>query len=213
MSAPKPGAARRSPEKRIGLFGGSFNPPHLAHLALARLAVDTLQLDELRWVVAGKPWQKDERDLVAPEHRLMMVRLLAAGEPRFVADDSEIRRGGPTFTIDTVRDLAVAQPNAALVLVIGQDQYARFDTWHDWKELLSRVTLAVASRNGETPMPPRALIGLWHRIEVLDLPNLPHSSADIRERVRRGEWVRTLVGDAVASYIDRQALYRAAARR
>lgn len=194
---------------RIGLFGGSFNPPHLAHLALARLARDSLQLDELRWLPAGQPWQKPEADLAPAEHRAAMVRLLIQGEPRFVLDDRELRHAGPTYTIDTVRAIEAAQPRAMIFLVIGQDQYARFDTWRDWRELLSRVTLAVAPRAGQTPRASTQMVSVWHRVRLLDLPRIDASATDIRQRAARGEPLADHVGAAVAGYIAQHALYGA----
>jgi nicotinate-nucleotide adenylyltransferase len=194
---------------RIGLLGGSFNPPHLAHLALGRVARDTLALDELRWLPAGRPWQKPPGELAAAGHRAEMVRLLIRGEPRFVLDDTELRRPGDSFTIDTVRALEAAHPRAMIYLVIGQDQYARFDTWHEWRELLSRVTLAVAARDGQTPRPSRELMHVWHRVRLLELPAMPISATDIRARAARREALAPMVGAAVAGYIDQHALYRA----
>ncbi len=141
--------------RRVGLFGGSFDPPHLAHRALGDLALSHLGLDELRWLPAGQPWQKAARVLAARAHRLAMLQLLLAGEPRFVIDERELDRAGPTYTIDTVREYAAEHPGTELLLVIGQDQYGRFDTWREWRELLERVTLAVAGRDGNSPAAPR----------------------------------------------------------
>jgi nicotinate-nucleotide adenylyltransferase len=140
--------------RRVGMFGGSFNPPHRAHRALARLACDVLALDELRWLPAGQPWQKPAGDLAPPEHRLAMVQALVQGEPRFVVDNRELCRQGPSYTLDTVRELSAEQPGTEWVLVIGQDQYARLASWHGWRELLASVTLAVAAREGQAVQAP-----------------------------------------------------------
>jgi nicotinate-nucleotide adenylyltransferase len=198
--------------KRIGLFGGSFDPPHLAHLAMARLARDNLALNEVRWVPAGQPWQKAGRTMASAADRTAMVRLMIDGEPGFVLDDVEIRRAGPSYSIDTVRTCAAAEPGALLYLIVGQDQYARLHTWHQWRDLLRRVTLAVAGRAGASPMPSSELISVPHRIEQIDLPNMPLSSTHVRERAQRGDAVAPLVGDAVAGYIETHALYRADTR-
>lgn len=195
---------------KVGLFGGSFDPPHLGHLALARQARDQLALDELRWVPAGDPWQKADRRLAPAAQRLAMVEALIAGEPRMRVDDVETRRAGPSYTIDTVRALRAERPDATLVLVIGQDQYARLPTWHRWRELVDAVTLAVASRDGARVRPPDELASLAHRVEVLAMPPVAVSSTDVRAAAAAGADVRTLVGDAVARYIDRHALYRGA---
>lgn len=193
---------------RIGLLGGSFDPPHLAHLSLARTALQTLDLDELWWLPAGQPWQKAGRALEAGVHRSAMVRLLIQGEPRFRLDERELRRTGPTYTVDTVRECRAAHPEADFFLILGQDQYGRLDTWRDWPALLQDVTLAVAGRAGQVPAPPAALAGHPHRLEVLPLPDIPVSSSALREALARGDEVSLMVGEAVAGYIARHHLYR-----
>lgn len=197
--------------RRIGLLGGSFDPPHLAHLALGRLARDALGLDELRWLPAGTPWQKAAQQRAPAAHRLAMLAALLDGEPRCVLDDRELRRPGLSYTIDTVRALQAEQPGADWFLVIGQDQYARFDTWRDWPELLQRLTLAVAGRAGSAPQAPAALAAHPHCVVALDLPPLHISATDIRRRLAAGEpasALAPLVGPAVARYIDQHRLYR-----
>ena len=138
---------------KTGLFGGSFDPVHLAHLSLAHCALEQLALDRLLWLPAGRPWQKLQpgggRGLASPVHRRAMVELMIEGEPRFAVDDSELERDGASYTIDTVRARLAADPAEQLFLVIGQDQYERLHTWRDWRELLARVTLAVAARAGQ----------------------------------------------------------------
>ena len=194
---------------RIGIFGGSFNPPHLAHLALARVAVQSLQLDELRWLPAGAPWQKPAGALAPAEDRAAMVRLLMADEPRQTLDLRELLRQRPSYTVDTARELKAEFPEAELVLVIGQDQYARLDTWRDAAQLRSLVSFAVAAREGRTPSPPAAWSGLAHAMNVLPLPRTDISATGIRERIAAGQPVSPLVGEAVARYIDQHLLYRA----
>jgi nicotinate-nucleotide adenylyltransferase len=193
---------------RIGLLGGSFDPPHLAHLALARTALQTLQLDELWWLPAGRPWQKAGRALADGTHRAAMVRLLVQDEPRFRLDARELDRPGPTFTVDTVRECRAERPDAAFFLILGQDQYGRLDTWREWPALLGEVTLAVAARSGQPPLPPPALAAHPHRLEVLPLPDMPESSTALREALTRGDEVSPMVGQAVAGYIARHHLYR-----
>lgn len=130
----------------IGLLGGSFDPIHVGHLALARAALDRLRLDEVRFIPAGRPWQKG--DITEAAHRAKMVALAIADEPRFVLDMHEIERPGPTYTIDTLRGLRAALgPATPLVLVLGADQMQRLDTWRDWRHLLDYAHLAVARRN------------------------------------------------------------------
>lgn len=220
------------PAYRIGLLGGSFDPPHLAHLALARVAVRALALDELRWLPAGAPWQKAGRTMAPAAHRAaMLAELLAdlpddmrddmpadrlADEPaaapsklvRQVIDERELQRSGPTYTIDTVRELQAEQPGADWFFILGQDQYARFDSWRDWPELLQRLTLAVAGRAGQPPTPPAALAAVPHRVAALDLPRQDIAASDIRARLAAGQPVAALVGRRVAGYIDQHQLYK-----
>jgi nicotinate-nucleotide adenylyltransferase len=198
--------------RRIGLFGGSFDPPHLAHRALADIALRALALDELRWLPAGQPWQKAGRRLAEPAHRAAMVALAAEGEPRFVLDERELHRAGPSYTIDTVRELRREQPGAELFLVIGQDQYARLPTWQAWRELVDAVTLAVAARDGIAPQADEALAAVPHRLAVLPLPRLDISATDIRARTAAGQPIDALVGAPVARYISDHHLYGSAAR-
>ncbi|HEY0821237.1 MAG TPA: nicotinate-nucleotide adenylyltransferase [Rhizobacter sp.] len=195
--------------KRIGLFGGSFDPVHSAHVALARQALAELSLDEVRWIPAGQPWQKS-RQLAAPQHREAMVRLAIEGEARFVLERCELKRQGPSFTLDTVRELQAREPGSAWFLILGQDQYAGLHTWRDWRELLSRVTLAIANRPGVTPAPHADVQKVPH--QMVPLPMMDISSTAIRAHVARGEGVTDLVPPAVARYIDQNDLYRGTPR-
>ena len=203
---------------RIAIFGGSFDPVHNAHVALARLALDELQLDELRWVPAGQAWQK-ARPLTAARHREAMLRLAIKGEPRFSVSRIELERAGASFTLDTVREMQAemqsemqnAPLSAQWFLLIGQDQYAGFHTWQGWQELLARVTLAVAQRCGPggTGAQPWAVDAQVQRAaqQAVTLPMMDVSSTDIRERVASGQGIDDLVPPAVARYIDQHNLY------
>lgn len=191
--------------RRIGIFGGTFDPPHRAHLALACAARDTLALDELRWVPAGQPWQKARAITPAP-HREAMVREAIAGERGFVLDRCELERDGPSYMVDTVDTLRAKEPGASWVLVLGHDQWAGLHTWHRWKDLLAAVELAVANRPGTALSADAEVLGRA-RLTV-PLPLLDISSTDIRQRVSRGEPIDRLVPPAVARYIERHHLYR-----
>lgn len=193
--------------KRVGLYGGSFDPPHRGHVALARTALEHLRLDELRWVPAGVPWQKS-RTLAPVPDRQAMVMAAIAGEPRFVLEPCELWRPGPSYMIDTVRELQAAEPDADWFLVIGQDQYANLHTWHEWRDLVKRVTLAVAARDGVDPTPSPELAAEPHRTVTLPLPRIDMSSSEIRQRIADGRDYTDMVPPAVASYIDRHPLYR-----
>jgi nicotinate-nucleotide adenylyltransferase len=195
-------------KRRIGLFGGSFDPVHNAHLALARQALHELQLDELRWVPVGQAWQKS-RPLTPAVHREAMLRLAIADEPRFVLEDCELRRPGPSYTLDTVRELQAATPDAQWYLVIGQDQYAGLHTWFGVEQLLPRVTLAVAQRPGA---PPEADARVRGAAQVsLALPPTAVSATDLRARLAAGQDISALVPPPVAQYIHQHRLYRGTA--
>jgi len=192
--------------RRAGVFGGSFDPPHRAHLALARSALEHLALDEVRWLPAGLQWQKTRRPSPAHDRRAM-VALAIEGEPRFVLDDRELARSGPSYTVDTLRELH-AGPPADWFLLLGQDQYANLHTWHEWPALLQLATLAVASRDGVVPAPAAPLAAVPHRMVVLPMPRMDVSATAVRRRAAAGADVGDMVPAAVARYIDRHRLYR-----
>ena len=192
------------PSRRIGIFGGSFDPVHNAHVALALQALSDLALDELQWVPAGQPWQKS-RVLTSGAHREAMIRLAIDGEPRFVLSRCELERQGLSYTIDTVRELQAGEPSARWFLLIGQDQYAGFHSWHGWRELLARVTLAIAGRPGASLAADRQVLGVPHVAVTLAMMDV--SSTHIRERLCAGQQVDNLVPAAVARYIEQNHLY------
>ena len=191
--------------ERIGLFGGSFDPVHLAHLALAQCAVDQLELDRLLWVPAGHPWQKP--GVTEAAHRLAMVQLMVEGAPAFAVDERELKREGASYTVDTAEELRAANPGAELFLIIGQDQYARLPTWHRWQDLVRQVTLAVAARAEEEVHAAAEVAAVSQKVQRLAMPAMHVSSTEVREKVSRGEDIRPLVGNAVAQYISRHRLY------
>jgi len=196
----------QAPGRRVGLLGGTFDPVHSAHVALAHAALDGLGLDEVRWIPAGRPWQKGR---ISPAvHREAMVRLAIEGEPRFTLDRLEIEREGASYTLDTVRVLQQREPDTAWFLIIGQDQYAGLHTWGNWQELLARVTLAVANRPGVAAAVHPDVLACPHR--AVPLPMLDISSTDIRARVAAGQAISGLVPPGVARYIETHRLYGAA---
>jgi len=190
---------------RVGLFGGTFDPVHTAHVMLAQAALQALRLDQVRWIPAGQPWQKT-REVTAAVHREAMVRLAVAGEARFVLDRIEIQRSGPSYTLDTVKALAEAWPQTEWFLIIGADQYASLHTWVDWRDLLGRVVLAVANRPGKLPTVQSEVLAFPH--QAVPLPMLDISSTDVRERTNRGADISALVPPDVARYIETHRLYR-----
>jgi len=196
--------------RQVGWFGGSFDPVHRAHLALAHAALDQLALDEVRWVVAGQPWQKSGRRMASAADRAEMVRLTIAGEGgdrRFVLDDREMTRAGPSYTLDSVREYQLERPDDALWLVLGQDQLAGFTSWNGWEELVGRMGLAVAARAQDEVRAPAALLERPHRLVRLVMPALQWSSTEARRLAAEGADVGPVVGDEVAGYIARHRLY------
>jgi nicotinate-nucleotide adenylyltransferase len=194
---------------RIGIFGGAFDPPHVAHVALAQAALAQLDLAELRIFPTGQAWHKD-RPLSAPEHRLAMSRLAFETLPGAVIDPREILRPGPTYTLDTLRELQRERPAAQFVLIMGADQASSLHRWQGWREILSIAVVAVAGRGGE--FDPSALPSAppGARFEKLEFPPMAVSATEIRERAARGASLDRLVSPAIARYIERHHLYRPA---
>jgi len=194
--------------RRIGVFGGAFDPPHLAHRALLEAALAELQLDVLRVVPTGDAWHKP-RTLSTAAHRLAMVHLAFDEVPQVRVDTQEMARSGPSYTVDTLRHIAAAEPGAELFLIVGADQAAALTSWHDWQAILQLAIICVATRdqqsdNGvlfeaEKLFPERFL--------HLSMPATPVSATRIRSMVANGQPVQTLVSEPVARYIADHHLY------
>jgi nicotinate-nucleotide adenylyltransferase len=193
--------------RRVGLFGGTFDPPHVGHLVLATHAKEQLGLDEVRFIPAGDPPHKQRRDLSPAADRLAMTRLAVRGEPGFEVSTIETRRAGPSFTVDTLRRVAATSPRARLYLLLGGDSLDDFAGWREPGTILRLATVVVAKRPGARGT------RRGRRIVHLDSPEIEVSSSVIRGRVRAGRSVRGMVPDAVLAYIRRRGLYRARARR
>jgi nicotinate-nucleotide adenylyltransferase len=192
--------------RRVGIFGGSFDPVHHAHLALARVALEHLGLDQLLWIPVGQPWQK-ARQLARAADRAAMVALAIADEPRFTLESCELLRLGPSYTVDTVRELS-ARERAEWFLVIGQDQFAQLHTWHGWRELVRGVTLAVANRAGAAPRSNPEVAAASGGVIELPLPPTSVSATGVRLRVALGQSIADMVPPDVARYIEEHRLYR-----
>ena len=200
------------PPKRVGLFGGAFDPPHRTHVALAEAAVRQLQLDLLHIVPTGQAWHK-QRSLTAPEHRLAMCHLAFANVPQALVDARETQRSGPTYTIDTLQELQAQYPQAQLFLIMGEDQARALPSWHRAEELGRAAIICVASRAdplaaASPHSDSRKPLGMV--LQRLQLPPSPLNATEIRDQTARGHSVSALVFESVARYIDQHHLYQAA---
>nr|WP_298929730.1 nicotinate-nucleotide adenylyltransferase [uncultured Ramlibacter sp.] len=197
--------------KRLGMFGGSFDPPHVAHVALARAAVQQLGLDELRIFPTGQAWHK-ARDLSPAAHRLEMARMAFADVPHAVVDGRELQRTGPTYTVDTLRELQAQHPGAELLLVIGADQAEALQGWRESDEIKRLATISVAAR--ARPVRAEGFFDASRlgaaRLAPVELAPMPVSATEIRQRVASGQSISKLVPEAVAGYIAQHSLYRSA---
>ena len=193
--------------RRIGLFGGTFDPPHAGHLALAECAREQLRLDQVLFVPAGSPPHKRGQRRSSASARVAMTRLAVRGNPAFRVSTLEVRRRGPSLTLDTLRHLRATHPKARLFLLMGADSLDDFRSWHEPEAIAALATLAVARRPGAARRARSATPRAW-RVVHLGNPGLELSSSDVRARVRAGRSVRYLVPDAVAGYVARHRLYR-----
>jgi nicotinate-nucleotide adenylyltransferase len=188
-------------------MGGTFDPIHLGHLAIAGQARAKLGLDEVVFVPAGRPWQKAA--VAAAEDRYTMVQLAVAGRPGFRVSRVEVDRGGPTYTVDTLREFHAQQPDVEWWFVAGADTLAGLDTWHEPDEVVRLAKFAVAARPGAAVTRELGVRGL--PVTVLDVDEVDVSSTEIRARLGRGEAIGGLVPPEVEAYIRAHGLYGAGA--
>ncbi|HWK15976.1 MAG TPA: nicotinate-nucleotide adenylyltransferase [Solirubrobacteraceae bacterium] len=195
---------------RVGILGGTFNPPHLGHLVCAQEAYLQLGLDRVMLIPARIPPHKPVEDEPGPEHRLELCRLAVDGDERFSVSDLETFRPGPSFTVDTLQELHATEPDNELFLIVGGDVAAGLPLWNEPERVLELARPAVAKRRG-TPRArvDQALAGLrgGERAAFFQMPRIGISSTLLRRRVRAGEPIRYLVPDAVERYIGAQGLY------
>ena len=195
---------------RVGILGGTFNPPHIGHLVCAQEAYLQLGLDRVMLIPARIPPHKPVEDEPGPEHRLALCRLAVEGDPRFAVSELEMLRPGPSFTVDTLEELHSHAPDNELFLIVGGDVAAGMPTWHQPRRVLSLASLAVAKRRGTSRASvDAALAGLpgGERSQFFQMPRIGVSSTMIRRRVRAGEPIKYIVPDAVAHYIHKHSLY------
>lgn len=191
---------------RIGVMGGTFDPIHHGHLVAASEVAQSFGLDEVVFVPTGLPWQKDK--VTESEHRYLMTVIATASNPRFTVSRVDIDRDGPTYTIDTLRDLKAARPDAELFFITGADAIAQILGWRNHDELWGLAHFVAVSRPGHV----LSTEGLpSDDVSQLEIPALSISSTDCRARVRRGHPVWYLVPDGVVQYIAKHDLYRSEA--
>lgn len=195
---------------KIGLLGGSFDPVHLAHIALAETAWQALGLAKVELIPAADPWQRRPLAASAP-HRLAMLEIATRHHSSLAVNDVEIRRGGKTYTVDTLRQLP---PGPEYYWILGSDQLSNFCSWHDWREISRLAWLAVAQRPGSMLQAPAALQNhletLGRRLVILPFKPQTISSTQVRERLATGQSTSGMLDAGVAEYIRRHGLYSAA---
>ncbi len=202
--------------KRIGIFGGTFNPIHVGHMVIAKFILEDKGLDEILFVPCALPPHKGNKDLVSGEDRLRMVELAVASEPKFEASDIELRRGGKSYSIQTVEELkALFEPGAKFFFIIGADSLHEISTWKDIDRLSELCDFIVIARRGYplSDLSPEKLTvkeGIFRRLiaGIVESPLMDVSSTDIRDRIRAGKDIESLVPEAVAEFITRRGLYK-----
>lgn len=197
---------------RIGLYGGTFDPVHLAHLILAEACRDQAQLDRVVLIPAGQPPHKQGRQLAPGTARADMLELAVAGHPDFSVDRSEIKRSGPSYTVETLRSWHESHPTDELFFLMGADSLADFPHWKDPQEIAALASLVVVNRGGQPKPEVTALIpkigeAAVNRIQFVTMPSIELAAGDIRLRIEQGRSIRYLIPRAVEQYIAEHRLY------
>jgi nicotinate-nucleotide adenylyltransferase len=189
---------------RVGIMGGTFDPIHHGHLVAASEVSALFELDEVIFVPTGEPWQKTARRVSPAEHRYLMTVIATASNPRFWVSRVDIDRAGPTYTVDTIRDIAAQRPGAELYFITGADALGQILSWDRAEEALKLARFIGVTRPGyelsDAHLPT-------HTVTLLDVPAMAISSSDCRERVQQGHPVWYLVPDGVVQYINKHRLY------
>ena len=192
--------------RRLGILGGTFDPPHAGHLAAAVAAQTQVALDELVLMVANEPWQKvGDRQVTPAQVRFEMTEALVDGISGLRADDREIRRGGPTYTVDTLEEIIAEHPDTEIFLIVGADTASRLETWHRASDVVRLSTIVIVNRDDVT----NAASGFLHDARVVNVSMNPVdvSSSAIREAVALGEAIVSATSSSVASIIRDRSLY------
>jgi nicotinate-nucleotide adenylyltransferase len=201
---------------RIGILGGTFNPPHIGHLVMAQEAYDQLRLERVVLMPVSSPPHKEAREDPGPEARLALCEVAVAGDERFEVSAMEVERGGPSYTVDTLRELHARAPEHELTFIVGGDMAHSLPAWREPEALLSLARLAVAEREGVrrgdilrclAPLAPP------ERVVFFDMLRIDVSSSALRRRIAADRPIRYLVPDAVAAEIESSGLYRQAVGR
>jgi len=194
--------------RRIGVMGGTFDPIHHGHLVAASEVQAWFDLDEVVFVPTGQPWQKSARTVSAPEDRYLMTVIATASNPRFSVSRVDVDRDGPTYTIDTLRDLHKERPDTDLYFITGADALAQILTWHDAEAIFELAHFVGCTRPGTT-IDDATLDGLpQHKVTTIQVPALAISSTECRARAQKSEPVWYLVPDGVVQYIAKRGLYQ-----
>ena len=195
---------------RLGILGGTFNPPHLGHLVCAQEAHRSLELDRVMLVPARIPPHKPVEHEPGPEHRLELCSLAVRDDDRFEVSDIELGRDGPSYTVDTLQELTSKASTTELFLIVGGDIAVGLPRWREPERVLDLATLAIAKRRGTARTSVQNSLDVLRggeRARFFEMPRIGVSSTMIRRRVRAGQPIRYLVPDRVAEYIDRHDLY------
>ncbi|GAA2216404.1 nicotinate-nucleotide adenylyltransferase [Nonomuraea monospora] len=194
--------------RRVGVMGGTFDPIHHGHLVAASEVAHHFQLDEVVFVPTGRPYQKSERVVSAPEDRYLMTVIATASNPRFSVSRVDVDRPGPTFTIDTLRDISdIYGPDVQLFFITGADALGAILDWQQADELFELAHFVGCTRPGHTLHDPGLPEG---RVTLLEIPALAISSSECRQRVAKGEPIWYLVPDGIVQYINKRGMYHTA---
>ncbi|QPK82840.1 nicotinate-nucleotide adenylyltransferase [Corynebacterium qintianiae] len=204
MNATEPHAPRR-----VGVMGGTFDPIHNGHLVAASEVADRFCLDEVVFVPTGDPWQKADRQVSDSEDRYLMTVIATASNPRFCVSRVDIDRGGPTYTIDTLKDLRAEYPAEQLYFITGADALSSIMSWHEWDQLFVLAEFVGVTRPGYELREDMLPAEHQERVHLVEIPAMAISSTDCRERASEDRPVWYLVPDGVVQYIAKNDLYRA----